>query len=152
MLLRLKGLDIGESCIVPCSWPYGDGWTDAEKKANPGKLGKEHAILLVVTKYRDNTDSNYYFAVINTGDDVSRGLNRHAVSIDLTDGSVLRNISFQLTAVPNHKILNSAFWLLIFNATITPNTKFGCQYFYEKMIPYLTSMPILSAIQLGISI
>jgi hypothetical protein len=150
LLLRLKSLNVGDSAIIPCSWPYGDGWTDSEKKSNPDKLGKEHAILLVVTKYRDNTDSNYYFAVINTGDDASRGLNRHAVSVDLTDGSILRNVSFQLTAIPNHKILNSAFWLLIFNSTITPNTKFGCQYFYEKLIPYLTSMPILSAIQLGI--
>jgi hypothetical protein len=136
-VVRVKTLAESESLVVPVCWPYADG--------------KEHAVLIVVTKFRKGTDSDYSLAVINTGDG-ERGLDRHAVTVDNEDGNILRNLSFQLVNIPNERITNTAFWLLMFKSTVQPNPKYGSKFFYERLLTYLVSMPILSALQLGAAI
>lgn len=135
-VVRVKALSESESVVIPCHWMCEDN--------------TEHAVLCVITKFRRGTDSDYSFAVINTGDG-KKGLDYHAASMSNADGKLLRNISFQLVNIPNEKITNAAFWLLMLRSTISPNPKYGCTFFYERLLPFLVSMPILSALQYSIA-
>jgi hypothetical protein len=42
--------------------------------------------------------------------------------------------------------------LLVFKSAVDPNPKFGKKFLYEKVLPYLTSMPVLSALQVSDSL
>ena len=37
----------------------------------------------------------------------------------------------------------------MFKSAIDPHPKFGCKFLYERLLPYLTSMPVLSALQMN---
>lgn len=50
-----------------------------------------------------------FLAVINTGNG-DDSLDYHAASVDPSDGTILRNVAFQLTNIPNARIDNTAFW------------------------------------------
>ena len=79
-------------------------------------------------------------------------MERHACDVDKKDGSILRNISFQLTKIPETRITNTPFWVFVFKSCVHPNPKFGSTFFYERLLPYLVSMPILSALQTGVAL
>ena len=133
LTIRIKAMRENDSIICPTSYVTQDG--------------TDHGVILIVTKTRYNTDSNYSIAVVNTSQ--SNGVAYHASAVDSEDGSILRNLAFELNNIPNEKIQNSTFWFMVFKAAVTPNPKHNMEFFYDRTLTYLTSMPILSALQIG---
>jgi hypothetical protein len=131
LMSRIRTLQESESTVVPTSWVYEDG--------------TEQAVLVVVTRTHDGTGTDYSVSIVNTGDS-DKGLKYHASNVDPGDGSILRNIAFEICNIPNDKIVNTAFWFIFSRTAIAPLPKYGCKFFYEKVLPFLASMPILSAL------
>jgi hypothetical protein len=133
---RLKNLHERETLLVPTTWYDVDSL--------------EYGVLLVVTKQRDESDSNYSIAIINTGGDQC-GLNFHPFRADPEDGSILRNLAFEFIDIQNARVFNTAFWFLLFRSSIMTSTvKPGARFYYDKIFPFLTGMPLLCAHQNGI--
>ena len=95
IMARIRSLQESESTIIPTSWTLEDG--------------TEQGILVVVTRTHDGTGTDFSLAVVNTGCG-DKGLQYHASNVDTADGSILRNIAFELCNIPNDKIVNTAFW------------------------------------------
>jgi hypothetical protein len=131
LMSRIRTLQESESTVVPTSWVYEDG--------------TEQAVLVVVTRTHDGTGTDYSVSIVNTGDS-DKGLKYHASNVDPGDGSILRTIAFYIFNIPNDKIVNTAFWFIFSRTAIAPLPKYGCKFFYEKVLPFLASMPILSAL------
>ncbi len=93
---RVRSLRVNDSMIIPTSWTAEDG--------------RDHAVILLLTKVWDDHDSNYSVTVINSGSERFQGLDYHAMNIDPTHGQVQRNMSCELSKISNEKITNSAFW------------------------------------------
>ena len=138
LMIRIRALRESDTIVLPTSMVVDE------------TTGEEHGIILVVTKTRGNTDANFSVAVINTSSGRHSGLDYHASCIEPSDGSVLRNMAFELNNIPNEKIENSAFWFVVFKAAVTPNAKYDAHFFYDKTLPFLTAMPILSSLQVSI--
>ena len=134
IMIRIKALRENDVVILPTSWVVPE-------------TNSEHGVIIIVTKTREATDANFSLAVINTG--TEHGLDHHAVFVNPEDGGTMRNLAFEMNNIPNEKITNTAFWLMVFKSTVQPNPKFGTKFFYGKVLPFLSSMPILSAYQIG---
>lgn len=134
---KIRSLVERETILVPCTWYSEDSL--------------EYGVLLVVTKHRDNTDSNYSLAIVNTGGEKC-GLDFHPYSADPMDGSILRNLVFEFIDIQNSRIFNTAFWFLLFRSSVmTSNVKPGSKFYYDRIFPFLVGMPLLSAHQKGIN-
>jgi hypothetical protein len=131
LMSRIRTLQESESTIVPTAWVYEDG--------------TEQAVLVVVTRTHEGTGTDFSVSVVNTGDN-EKGLKYHASNVDPGDGSILRNVAFEICNIPNDKVFNTAFWFIFSRTAIMPLPKYGCKFFYEKVLPFLSSMPILSAL------
>lgn len=94
---RLRALRSNDSMVVPASWTSEDG-------------AKEHAVILLVTKNPDDSDSGFSVTVVNTGGEPFQGLDYHAMSADPTHGQIVRTLSCELPKVSNEKITNTTFW------------------------------------------
>ncbi len=93
---RVRALRAHDSMIVPTSWTADDG--------------RDHAVILLLSKISDDQDSNYSVTVINSGSEPFQGLDYHAMNVDPTHGQIQRNLSCELPKILNEKITNSAFW------------------------------------------
>ena len=134
-MARIRVLRENESVIAPCTWASGD---------DHGR--SDHGVFIVLTKTHEETANNYSVAIVNTGDG-DGSLGYHGVAVDSAEGLVLRNMAFQMQRVANERIENTAFWFLLFKSTVQPGPKFGAQFLYEKVLPYLASMPVLASFQ-----
>ena len=137
-MARIRVLRENESVIAPCTWISSD---------DQGK--SEHGVFIVLTKTNEETSNNYSIAVVNTGDG-DGSLGYHGTAVDATEGLILRNTAFQFCSIPNNRIENTAFWFLLFKSTIQPSPKFGSKFLYEKVIPFLTSMPVLTSLKMSL--
>lgn len=130
-MTRLGFLGGGDAIIVPTFFV--------------NESGAESAVLIIVKRDAVGSDYDFSLSVVNTH--VSGGLGYHAVGADSKEGNVLYNMAFTFTAIPNHKIRNTMFWFLVFKSAVQPTPKFNHVFFYERLLPYLTSKPILASIQ-----
>ena len=129
---RVKSMRIGDILVVPTAWQLKDK--------------SQHAILVCVRRIDEDTENDFSMTIINTGAGKERGLDYHTFTIDLTDASILRNLSFELKKVPNMKVGNTAFWLLVFKIlqrSIKDDAQ-GSLFAYEQLFPFVTDRPLLS--------
>ena len=137
-MARIRVLRENESVIAPCTWISSD---------DQGR--SEHGVFIVLTKTNEETSANYSIAVVNTGDG-DGSLCYHGTAVDAAEGLILRNTAFQFCSISNDRIENTAFWFLLFKSTIQPSPKFGSKFLYEKVIPFLTSMPVLTSLKMSL--
>ncbi|CAM9179352.1 unnamed protein product, partial [Ectocarpus fasciculatus] len=108
--------------------------------------GEDSGLLVLLRRESVGTETDYSLSIVNTHGGAG-GLDYHPMAADGTDGSLLRAMSFTLRGISNHKIKNSMFWFLVFKCAIQPNPKYGVSFFYEKLIPFLTTSPLLASVE-----
>jgi hypothetical protein len=91
--------------IVPLTW------------AAPS--GPEHAVLLLLRRVSEDSDKDFSLTVINTREGEGAGLDYHPCDLDCADGSMLRNLSFEIKNISNLKATNSTFWYGSYTYTST---------------------------------
>ena len=144
-MTKIKSLKPGDRLMVPTSWPNDEG--------------VEHAVIILLERDLDDYENSdvplctFTVTVINTGKASYKGLGYHPYNVDPVHGAITYCQSLVLRKIAEEKIRNSTFWLLVFRSAINstdsaknqmkPNAKF----FYEKLLPFLTNMPTLSAVE-----
>lgn len=133
-MVRVRGLRVNESMMVPTSWANDAGY--------------QQAVLLVITKENENPEENYSIAVVNTGGN-QQGTDFHPFAVDPTHGHLKRNLSMEMCKIPEGRMCNATFWFLVFRSVISDESAKGsAKVFYERVLPYLPLMPISSAQQI----
>jgi hypothetical protein len=148
-MTKIKSLKPGDRMMVPSSWP--------------NEEGVEHAVILLLERDEDdyqNSDtvaSTFTVTVINTGRASYKGLGYHPYSVDPVHGAIIYCQSIVLKKVAEDKIRNSTFWMLVFKSAVNsaeaekaakPQMRPSAKFFYEKLLPFLTNMPVLSAVEI----
>ena len=129
--------------------------------------GLEHAVVLILTKSNvdydnDDLDTSYTITLINTGgDEVWKGLDYHPLTVDPSLGHTKRMLSIEFTNVPQEKIDNASYWVLIFRSVVYPKVrsdaenkdpkyivKCDSEYVYERLLPWLIDRPIIAAVDM----
>jgi hypothetical protein len=136
--------------LVPLGWLSASGiekssylYSSGDKLPPGSTLGTECAAVLILQRGRGTPEGkDFNVTIVNTNSVPQGGLDYHAVKIDPTDGSLLHNLSFQLHGIENERIYNTAFWLLLFKPAVFSEVKFGKTFIYERVLPYLTTMPL----------
>ena len=97
-------------------------------------LGKELSVIVVIHRFRKDAEKkDYSVTVVNTNNAEGSGIDYHPIKVDPTDGTILYNLAFEMRGVENDRILNSAFWVILFKSGIYANPKFGAKFIYEKV-------------------
>lgn len=148
---RVRGLPIGGVMLVPVGWltDTGVAKTNYEKATGGGDkgvanstAGTECSAVLVLHRHKGSEGKDFNVTIINTNNVPGSGFEYHAVQVDPTDGSLLYNLSFELRNLENERVYNTSFWLLLFKSGVFSNVKFGSKWIYERVLPYLTTMPV----------
>ena len=149
---RVRGMPVGGVLLVPLGWLTETGVekslynnvTGGGNKAPAGSsLGTECAAVVILSRHRGTAEEkDFNVTIVNTNNIPDSGFDYHAVKIDPTDGALLHNLSFELRNIENERIYNTAFWLILFKSGVFSNVKFGSKFIYERVLPYLTLMPI----------
>jgi hypothetical protein len=149
---RVRGMPVGSVLLVPVGWLTESGMqktvfnnlTGNTNKPPPGStLGTECAAVLILHRCKGTADNkDFNVTIVNTNNVPDSGIDYHAVKIDPVDGSLLHNISFEFRNIDNERVYNTSFWLLLFKSAVHSNVKFGSKFLYERVLPYLTMMPV----------
>jgi hypothetical protein len=67
--------------------------------------------------------------------------------VDPFDASVKRSMAFTFSDVSTDRVLNTSFWMLAFKLAVHPDPRFGTEFFYTRLIPYLVSAPLLTQVK-----
>ena len=94
-MMRIKSMRSGDILLLPVAWKVEDG--------------ADHVVILMLRRYHEDSDKDFSITIVNTKEGPG-GLDYHPFDLDPVDGSMLRNLSFELKNIPNQKIYNSTFW------------------------------------------
>lgn len=122
---RVRSLQTNDVLLAPIVWPG-------------TSIKSDHAVLLVLVKH----DVDFSLCVINTR--FGEGLQYHTMKADPTDASILYNTSLVINSIPINKMHNTGFWFLCFVSAIQPSDRFSCDFFYERLLPFLARKPLLA--------
>ena len=152
LMQRIRGMPVGGVLLIPVGWLTESGMqktifnnvTGHVNKPPAGStLGTECAAVVILHRCRGTTDNkDFNVTIVNTNNVPDSGFDYHAVKIDPTDGSLLHNLSFQFHNIDNERVYNTSFWLLLFKSGVHSSVKFGSKFIYERVLPYLTMMPV----------
>ena len=149
---RVRGMPVGSVLLVPVGWLTESGMQktvlnnltgNANKPPAGSTLGTECAAVLILHRCKGTADNkDFNVTIVNTNNVPDSGIEYHAVKIDPVDGSLLHNLSFEFRNIDNDRVYNTSFWLLLFKSAVHSNVKFGSKFLYERVLPYLTMMPV----------
>jgi hypothetical protein len=149
---RVRGMPVGSVLLIPVGWLTESGMEKTifnnltghvNKPPSGSTLGTECAAVLILHRSRETAHrKDFNVTIVNTNNVPDSGFDYHAVKIDPTDGSLLHNLSFAFHNIENERIFNTSFWLLLFKSGVYSNVKFGSKFIYERVLPYLTTMPV----------
>ena len=153
---RVRGMPVGGVLLVPLGWLtetgvekslYNNVTGGGNKSTAGSSLGTECAAVVILSRHRGTAEGkDFNLTIVNTNNIPDGGFDYHTVKIDPTDGALLHNLSFELRNIENERIYNTSFWLILFKSGVFSNVKFGSKFIYERVLPYLTLMPITHTI------
>lgn len=133
---RIRVMNERDSIVFPSSWL--------------DESGIECGVMMVVTKTIElPSGDEFSVCIVNCNEE--NGLLYHPTNVDNTDGKTLRNVALELCNIPADRVTNAAFWFLACKSAAYSGSKSACEYFYTKVLTYLTSTSILSSVQNSIS-
>ena len=70
----------------------------------------------------------------------------HAAHADPLTAEIKRNLAFVLHDVPAMRVTDTCFWFMIYRMMVYPDEANGPKLFYERLLPYLNSKPLMANI------
>lgn len=133
---RIRIMNERDSIVFPSSWL--------------DENGTECGVMMIVTKAVElPSGDEFSVCIVNCNEE--NGLLYHPTNVDNTDGRTLRNVALELCNIPADRVTNAAFWFLACKSAAYSGSKTACEFFYTKVLTYLTSTSILSSVQNSIS-
>lgn len=123
-MMKVGAIQPGGVLVAPAGWSTGSGG---------------HVMLLILTRSLTQLDK-YSFAIVNTGE----GLEYHAAHADPVTAEIKRNLAFVLHDVPAIRVTDTIFWFMIYRMMVYPDEANGPQIFYERLLPFLNSKPLMA--------
>jgi len=111
------------------------GWQNAP--------GEGHVCLYIL---RNCGEYKYSFTVCNTGPD---GLQYHPSTFDQSTGLKRKQLAMTIWDIPQPRISDSSFWVVLFRMLVYPHKKHGAELLYTSLLPSLNSRPLWSNLDEG---
>ena len=115
---------------------------EGEKVLIPGSIGN-HAIMFILEK---DSKETYRFVVINTSP--YGGLSYHPVTAD-SPPKFKYKTCIALDDIPESKILDDGFWLMLMKMTIAPTDGDSPEKLYSLILPFLLDKPFEESLALN---